>query len=94
METVLTIDRIAELGEEIYEKVHRKRYEGKKTEHFLAIDIEIKIGYLAQYPEDALHAAEKANPDGKFYLKRIGSSAAFHVSYGGKMNAGGVLQTA
>jgi len=94
MDNVLTIDRIAELGEEIYAKKHRKRYEGEKDGYFLAIDVETETGYMAQYPEDALHAAEKSNPEGKFYLKRIGSSATFHVSYTGGMDVEGILQSA
>jgi len=94
MADVLTIDQIAELGEEIYEFHLKKKHEGSHNDMFLAIDVTTKKGHLGQYPEDALKAGEEDNPEGQFYLKRIGSPATFHVSYIGEMDVDGVLQPA
>ncbi|MCY4258856.1 MAG: hypothetical protein OXC91_01150 [Rhodobacteraceae bacterium] len=94
MANVLTMDQIAELGEEIYEACLRKKHEGRHNDMFLAIDVTTKRGHLGQYPEDALKAGEEDNPEGQFYLKRIGSPATFHVSYIGEMDVDGILQPA
>ncbi len=92
MTDVLTMDQIAELGEEIYASRLRKKHEGRHNDMFLAIDVTTRKGHLGQYPEDALKAGEEDNPEGQFYLKRIGSPATFHVSYIGEMNVDGLLQ--
>ncbi|MCY4150639.1 MAG: hypothetical protein OXE94_00165 [Aestuariivita sp.] len=91
MTEILTMDQIAEIGEKIYAETLQEKYENDHANQFLAIDVTTQDGYVGQYPEDALSLAEKTNPDGQFYLKRIGSSATFHVSYTGEMNVEGIL---
>ena len=93
MTEVLTISQIAELGEKIYEKHLKKEYEGKHDNKFLAIDVTTKRGYLGEHPEIALGNAKENNPNGHFYLKRIGDSATFHVSYLREMDVEGILQS-
>ncbi|MCY4006021.1 MAG: hypothetical protein OXE84_04205 [Rhodobacteraceae bacterium] len=92
MKPALNPDKVVEMGEEIYQTILKKNYEGKYDNQFLAIDVIECKEYLAQYPEDALHLAEKSNPSGRFYLKRIGSDSTFHMSYTGGMDVEGVLQ--
>ncbi len=94
MTEVLTMDAVAKLGEQIYEKDLKQKYESKHNEKFLAIDVVTKRGHLGQYPEIALEIAQKKNPNGQFYLKRIGAKATFHVSYTGEMDVEGLFQSA
>ena len=53
------MDQVAKLGEQINEKVLKKKYEDKHKEEFLAIDVTTKKGYLGKYPEIALELAQK-----------------------------------
>jgi len=94
MTELLTMDAIAKLGEQIYEKNLKHKYEGKHRDKFLAIDVKTKKGYLGDHPENALEKAQQKKPNGQFYLKRIGSPATFHVSYTGGMDVEGLFSSA
>lgn len=89
-------DEIAETGDRIYKEKFREEYEGQYEGQFLAIDVTSADGYLGQYAEDALAKAEEANPNGDFYLVKVGSPAAFHVGYTGERKNGleGLLRPA
>lgn len=77
-------EQIAEAAERIYEEQFRAQYEGSHNDEFLAIDVLNETAHLGTYPEDALGEAEKASPNGTFYLIRIGASATFNVGYTGE----------
>ncbi len=81
MDNVMTPDRIGEKGDEIYNNLFRKKYEGVHDGKFLAIDVVNAKAYLGDYPEDALDNAEKDNSDTNLYLVKIGAEAAFHVGH-------------
>ena len=59
-----------------------KIYFHKTGDEFLAIDVINKREYQGKYPEDALRKAGIVEPEGTFYLYRIGESAPFHVGHG------------
>ena len=79
----MTPDEIAEKGENIYKEFFQNEYEGEHNGKYLAIDVENKNEYLGNYSEDALINAQNNNPDGLFYLVRIGDKTAFHIGYTG-----------
>ncbi|MCY4051730.1 MAG: hypothetical protein OXF60_09615 [Gammaproteobacteria bacterium] len=90
-------EKIAEEGDKIYNDMFKSKYEGHYDGMFLSIDIDTKEAHLGKYPEDALGLAEKKNPDGRFYLVKIGKETAFHVGYIGERYVGmegGIQQTA
>jgi len=83
----MTPDNIAEIGDRIYNDTFRSQYEGEHNGKFLAIDINNEAGYIGTYPEEALDKAKDKNPNGNFYLIKIGSETAFNVGYtGGQRN--------
>ena len=59
MDYVMTPDKAAEKGNEIYNRLFRKHYEGIHDGKFLAIDLINENAYLGDYPEDAVGNAEK-----------------------------------
>jgi hypothetical protein len=75
-------DKIAEAGEAIYDQKYRADLEQSNFGHFVAIDVTTGEKYVAQFPEVALQAAQKAAPNGIFHLIRIGAKGAFKVSFG------------
>ena len=79
MGNVMTPDKIAEIGDQIYHDTFRETYEDEYKGRFLAIDVTYKTAHLGDHPEDAINEAEKKNPNGNFYLVKIGEAAAFHV---------------
>lgn len=75
-------ERIADAGEQIYEERYKAQLEPGRHGHFIAIDVTSGIGYVAEYPEQALQDARAAAPNGIFHLIRIGARGAFRVSFG------------
>ena len=88
MNKVITPNEIAEIGDRIYDKEFRAKYEGTHDGNFLAIDIDNEIEFFGENAEDALDKAESANPNGNYYLVKIGSETAFYVGYTGEKNNG------
>ena len=70
MDELMTPDKIAEKGDEIYNRKFRKKHEGNNNGNFLAVDVINEKAYLGDYPEDALDNAEKNNSDTKFILSK------------------------
>ncbi|MXX91527.1 MAG: hypothetical protein F4213_17745 [Boseongicola sp. SB0677_bin_26] len=74
-------EEIADAAERLYEDKFRSHYESSHKGEFLAIDVFNEDAYFGKYPEDAMEEAERAVPEGTFFLVRIGEPAAFDVGY-------------
>ena len=72
---------IAETGEKIYREKYQAEFEEEYRGQFVAIDVLTGEAYRGDFPEEALVKGRKASPKGLFHLIRIGSPAAFRVSY-------------
>ena len=79
MENLMTPDKAAAKGNEIYDRMFRKKYEGIHDGKFLAIDIMNEKAYLGDYPEDAVDNAEKDKSNTNLYLVKIGAKTAFQL---------------
>jgi hypothetical protein len=75
-------EKIADAGERIYDERYKVQLEPRRHGHFIAVDVTSGIGYVAEYPEEALQDARAAAPNGIFHLIRIGARGAFRVSFG------------
>lgn len=69
------IQRIAEEGAKIYEKV-KVNYDPKDKGKFLAIDIDTGDVYLGSTSAEALELARQAHPNKVFYVVKIGFDVA------------------
>lgn len=69
------IQRIAEKGAKIYEKI-KVNYDPKKRGKFLAIDIDSKKVYLGSTSAKALELARQNHPNKIFYVVKIGFDVA------------------
>ncbi|MEK7171473.1 MAG: hypothetical protein AAB739_01055 [Patescibacteria group bacterium] len=69
------IQKIAEEGKKIYEKI-KKDYEPNKNGKFLAIEIDSGKTYLGSTSLEALEVARSTHPDKVFYVVRIGFNFA------------------
>jgi len=79
-QTFLDPHEIATKGTAIYERKYRPEFERRHHGRFVAIDINSEQAYLADFPEEAMSTAKKAEPNGTFYLLRVGSPGAFKIS--------------
>lgn len=71
----VNIQRIAEEGAKIYEKI-KNQYEPEHNGKFLAIDIDTERVFLGNTNSEAVEAARKSCPNKVFYVVKIGSAAA------------------
>lgn len=69
------IQKIAEEGAKIYEKIKHK-YEPAKNGKFLAINTDTEEAFEGNTSSEAVEIARKKCPDKVFYVVKIGSSAA------------------
>ncbi|MBU1015289.1 hypothetical protein KKI17_02530 [Patescibacteria group bacterium] len=69
------IQRIAEVGSQIYEEV-KHEYEPQSRGKFLAIDIESRDVYLGENSSEAVEHARAKHPQKVFYVVKVGSSAS------------------
>lgn len=72
---------IAETGEKIYREKYLAEFEEKYRGQFVAMDVLSGEAYRGDFPEEAVENGRKAAPHGLFHLIRVGSPAAFRVSY-------------
>ena len=86
MNSLVTPNEIAEKGESIYNQLFREKYEGLHDGKFLAINVVNSNEFLGDYPEDALAIAVAREPNGTFYLVKIGANTAFRVGHFGEQN--------
>ena len=77
-----SLEKIVHAGERIYEERYKAQLELRRYGHFIAVDVISGIGYVAEYPEEALQDARAAAPNGIFHLIRIGARGAFRVGFG------------
>lgn len=72
-------------GKEIYEESIRREVEGVHDGRFLVVDVTTGDYEVADDELAAFDRAEERNPDGVFYLLRVGRSAAHRI--GGRLSA-------
>jgi len=72
---------IAQTGQKIYNEKYREDYEKNHAGQFVAIDVNTERAFVASDPEEAVQAAQRAEPKAVLHLIRIGARGAFKVSY-------------
>lgn len=77
-----TKEEIARQGREIYEREIRREVESDHDGEFLVVDITTGRFSMGQDSEEAFERAEEENPDGVFYLMRVGRKAAHRIGSG------------
>ena len=74
-----TKEEIARLGREIYERDIRSAVESDHEGRFLAVDVTTGRYEIADDELVAFDRAEEENPDGAFFLLRVGRRAAHRL---------------
>lgn len=74
-----TAEEIAGRGCEIYERDIRSEVEADHTGEFLVIDVTTGDYELSADEAEAFDLAEERNPEGLFYLMRVGHRAAHRI---------------
>lgn len=77
-----TAEEIARLGREIYERDIRPEVERnpeRRDGAFVVVDVTTGDWSLAENDDDAFDRAESKNPEGLFYLMRVGRPAAHRI---------------
>lgn len=82
-----TKEEIARLGREIYEQDIRAAVEREHDGRFLAVDVTTGRYEIADDELAAFDRAEEENPDGAFFLLRVGRRAAHRLRSGGRITA-------
>ena len=82
-----TREEIARLGREIYERAIRSAVERDHDGRFLAVDVTNGRYEIADDELGAFDRAEEKNPDGAFFLLRVGRRAAHQLRSGGRVIA-------
>lgn len=78
-DSVLTKDEIALRGREIYERGIRSEVERQHDGEFLVIDVVTGDYAVGDDEDEVFGRAEAKNPNGLFYLMRVGRRAAHRV---------------
>jgi hypothetical protein len=78
---ILSTREIAERGKAIYTAKWEEELVKTSTGKFVAIDILTGDASVADTSEEAIHAAEKKDPQGYFHLIRVGHKAAFAAGW-------------
>lgn len=82
-------EEIARRGREIYEQDIRAAVERDYDGRFLAVDVTTGFYEIADDELAAFDRAEEENPDGAFFLLRVGRRAAHRLRSGGRATAAG-----
>lgn len=82
------MEEAAERGEAIYEREIRSKVESERDGEFLVIDITTGEYSVSDNELAAFEGAERKNPDGFFYVKRIGRKAVHRIGGGTRFSAG------
>lgn len=72
---------VARRGRELYERDIRKEVEPEFDGYFLVVDINTGDYFLGETDDDIFDRAEAKNPDGLFYLMRVGRQAAHRIGF-------------
>ncbi len=78
-DSMLTKDEIARRGREIYERAIRAHVEPDHDGEFLVVDVATGDYAVGEDDEEVFEHAEAKNPEGLFYLMRVGHSAAHRI---------------
>lgn len=78
---VPTPNEIADRGEAIYLRKYQQEFEKSLPEKFVAINVRNEEAIVADSGEDAVHAALQKDPDGLFFLIRVGHPGAFDAGW-------------
>ncbi len=78
-DSMLTKDEIARRGREIYERDIRADVERDHDGEFLVVDVATGDYAVGKDDEEVFKHAEAKNPEGLFYLMRVGRPAAHRI---------------
>ncbi len=78
-DSMLTKDEIAHRGREIYERDIRADVERDHDGEFLVVDVATGEYAVGEDDEEVFERAEAKNPEGLFYLMRVGRPAAHRI---------------
>jgi hypothetical protein len=73
------MEEAAERGEAIYEREIRSKVESEHDGEFVVIDIATGEYSVSDNELAAFESAERKNPDGFFYVKRVGRKAVHRI---------------
>lgn len=79
---ILDNEEIVTRATEIYDRKYRDEYEREFQRQYVAIEVFTEKAYLGKLSGEAIKAAREDNPDGTFYLMRVGFDTTFSI---GKM---------
>jgi hypothetical protein len=85
-ESTLTEDEISRRGRELYERDIRAGVEREHDGEFLVVDIFTGEYAVGEDEDEVFDRAEARNPEGLFYLMRVGRRAAHRI--GGSAGTG------
>lgn len=77
--STFTKDEIARRGREIYERSIRAEVEGEHDGEFLVIDVATGDYAVGEDDDGVFDHAEAKNPEGVFFLMRVGRRAAHRI---------------
>jgi hypothetical protein len=83
---------IAQAGQKIYDEKYRSECERNHAGQFVAIDVNTERAFIAPGPEEAVEAAQAAEPEAVLHLIRVGARGAFKVSYAANAGTDGVFR--
>ncbi len=78
-DSMLTKDEIARRGREIYERDVRAEVEREHDGEFLVVDVATGDYAVGQDEDEVFVRAEAKDPEGLFYLMRVGRPAAHRI---------------
>ncbi len=78
-DSMLTKDEIARRGREIYERDVRAEVEREHDGEFLVVDVATGDYAVGQDEDEVFDRAEAKDPEGLFYLMRVGRPAAHRI---------------
>lgn len=81
----LTKDQVAYRGREIYERDIRAEVEREHEGEFLVVDVGTGYYAVGEDQDEVFDRAEENNPEGLFYLMRVGHPAAHRIGISGQL---------
>ena len=83
---------LADKGQALYKDKFQSEYEAKYPGKFVAIDTSSGEAFLADSPEQAFAAAQAKNPEGFFYLVKVGSPGVYRIGHTQNINRDWILR--
>lgn len=74
-----TTEETVALGEAIYERDIRSKVESEHAGKYLVVDVTTGDYSISDIELAAFESAERKNPDGWFYVKRVGRKAVHRI---------------